>query len=151
LVDGVRALSCGKEDDRDEGSSPSESSSVPSSEPTVKHILNNNNIDAVKNHNSEQKSNCSVKETPNTNGVTVVNGGSDVTDSPVVPPSPTSLKSASSGASNGGHSSLDGSSLEMNLNMSVSQMTQLLAQKKKPDPKKVQMDLKQKYEIISSM
>jgi len=37
------------------------------------------------------------------------------------------------------------------LNMSVAEVRQLLAQKKKYDPKKIQMDLKQKYDIISSM
>lgn len=75
--------------------------------------------------------------------------------SPAVPASPTSLKSNSSGSTSGNALSSLGSggegNLEMSLNMSVSQMRQMLAQKKKVDPKKVAMDLKQKYEIISSM
>ena len=45
----------------------------------------------------------------------------------------------------------DSGSFELNLNMTAAQMRQLLAQKKKHDPKKVQMDLKQKYEIIQQM
>ena len=75
--------------------------------------------------------------------------------SPVVPASPTSLKSNSSGSTSGNGLSSLGSggegNLETSLNMSVLQMRQMLAQKKKVDPKKVAMDLKQKYEIISSM
>lgn len=89
-----------------------------------------------------------------------------------IPASPTSIKSAaSSNASSNGGSSTGGSltngttggykrssltgiidpNLEMSLNMSVSEMRQFLAQRKKQDPKKLPMDLKQKYEIISSM
>lgn len=37
------------------------------------------------------------------------------------------------------------------LNMSASEMRQLLAQRKKHDPKKIQMDLKKKYELIEQM
>jgi len=65
-----------------------------------------------------------------------------------VPASPTSTKSASS--SSGLPQASEGA-VDLNLNMSVSQMRQLLAQKKKNDPKKAQMDLRQKYEIIQQM
>lgn len=53
----------------------------------------------------------------------------------------TTTTSEAKGASNG----------SLNLNMSASEMRQLLAQRKKHDPKKVQMDLKKKYELIEQM
>lgn len=108
-----------------------------------------------------------------TNGIT--NGAIDSPDGrdsagDSIPASPTSIKSAtSSNASSNGGSSTGGSltngsltkrssltgiidpNLEMSLNMSVSEMRQFLAQKKKHDPKKAPMDFKQKYEIISSL
>jgi len=40
---------------------------------------------------------------------------------------------------------------ELNLNMSVSEMRQLLASRKKNDPKKAQLDLKTKYNILQHM
>ena len=47
--------------------------------------------------------------------------------------------------------SLSDSGIELNLNMTASQMRQMLAQKKKLDVKKAQIDLRQKYEIIQQM
>ncbi|KAI1290388.1 Na(+)/H(+) exchange regulatory cofactor NHE-RF2 [Halotydeus destructor] len=70
-------------------------------------------------------------------------------NSPAVPDSPASTKSATSS----GMASI--SPLppvgDLNLNMTVSEMRQLLAQKKKTDAKKAQLDLRQKYEIIQQM
>ena len=105
-----------------------------------------------------------------TNGVIDSPDGKDSAGDSI-PASPTSVKSAaSSNASSNGCSSTGGSTtngisgykrssltgiidrnLEMTLNMSVSEMRQFLAQKKKQDPKKIPMDLKQKYEIISTL
>lgn len=39
----------------------------------------------------------------------------------------------------------------LNLNMTASEMRQLLARRKKFDPKKAQMNIRQKYEIIQQM
>lgn len=50
-----------------------------------------------------------------------------------------------------GRPSSEADMLQLNLNMSVSEMRQMLARKKKQDPKKAQIDLKQKYEIIQQM
>ena len=110
--------------------------------------LNNNTIpeDADKGSSLD-----SIKIQVKTNGVSAA----PTLESSSIPASPTSLKSTSSGSHSGNAMSSLGSggegSLELSLNMSVSQMRQMLAQKKKVDPKKVAMDLKQKYEIISSM
>lgn len=88
-----------------------------------------------------------------------------------IPASPTSMKSSGStntskepisirNSSNGspsitmstnGRPPSESDKLEMSLNMSVSEMREMLARKKKHDPKKAQMDLKQKYEIIQQM
>ena len=71
---------------------------------------------------------------------------------------PTSVANLSTGSSammssmNGpGRPSSEADMLQLNLNMSVSEMRQMLARKKKQDPKKAQIDLKQKYEIIQQM
>lgn len=39
----------------------------------------------------------------------------------------------------------------LNLNMTASEMRELLARRKKFDPKKAQMNIRQKYEIIQQM
>lgn len=39
----------------------------------------------------------------------------------------------------------------LNLNLSASEMKKIISQRKKYDPKKVQMDLKEKYEIIQQL
>ena len=44
-----------------------------------------------------------------------------------------------------------GNSTELNLNMTAAEMRQLIAQRKKQDIKKTQIDLKKKYEIIQQM
>lgn len=69
---------------------------------------------------------------------------------------PTSIANLSTGSSSAlfpsnGRPPSDSDMLQMSLNMSVSEMRQMLAQKKKHDPKKAQIDLKQKYEIIQQM
>lgn len=63
---------------------------------------------------------------------------SPVASKPVAMPAPSEPASATSNGS-------------LNLNMSASEMRQLLAQRKKHDPKKIQMDLKKKYELIEQM
>ena len=110
------------------------------------------------------------------NGVKHVGGGSRGSSESTgsVPASPTSMKSSGSNSTsneptsvanlstgsssammssmNGaGHPSSEADMLQLNLNMSVSEMRQMLARKKKQDPKKAQIDLKQKYEIIQQM
>jgi len=72
-------------------------------------------------------------------------GGSNA-NTASIPGSPTSTKSS---ASSGPVLSSDGGGL--NLNMSASEMRQILAQRKKHDPKKAQMDLRQKYDMIQQM
>lgn len=69
---------------------------------------------------------------------------------------PTSMANLSSGSSSAilstnGRPPSESDILQMSLQMSVSEMRQMLARKKKNDPKKAQMDLKQKYEIIQQM
>lgn len=118
--------------------------------------LNNNNTIAeqsLKSNGLEVADSMTVQV--KANGVSGGHSAVLADGSPAVPASPTSLKSNSSGSTSGNALSSLGSggegSLESSLNMSVSQMRAMLAQKKKVDPKKVAMDLKQKYEIISSM
>lgn len=41
--------------------------------------------------------------------------------------------------------------VDLNLNMTASQMRQLIAQRKKKDAKKANLDLREKYEIIQQM
>lgn len=41
--------------------------------------------------------------------------------------------------------------LDLNLNMTASQMRQIIAQRKKKDAKKANIDLREKYEIIQQM
>lgn len=68
---------------------------------------------------------------------------------PVEPPRiPTESNGSGSTTTTEAKGSSNGS---LNLNMSASEMRQLLAQRKKHDPKKVQMDLKKKYELIEQM
>lgn len=69
---------------------------------------------------------------------------------------PTSIANLSTGSSSAmfpsnGRPPSESDMLQMSLNMSVSEMRQMLARKKKQDPKKAQIDLKQKYEIIQQM
>lgn len=66
-----------------------------------------------------------------------------------LPASPQSSKSSHS--QNGVNTPQNPGMDELNLNMSVSEMRQLLASRKKRDPKKIQMDLRHKYEIIQRM
>ncbi|GFY46548.1 uncharacterized protein TNIN_319611, partial [Trichonephila inaurata madagascariensis] len=72
-----------------------------------------------------------------------------------IPDSPHSTKSSrSTNSVGGGSTSNDPTSLEegvLNLNMSASQMRQMLANRRKKDPKKEPMDIRQKYEIIQQM
>ncbi|XP_054718954.1 Na(+)/H(+) exchange regulatory cofactor NHE-RF2-like [Uloborus diversus] len=74
-----------------------------------------------------------------------------------IPDSPHSTKSSRSTNSVGGGSNQNGqlpSTLEdgmLNLNMSASEMRQMLANRRKKDPKKEPMDIRQKYEIIQQM
>ena len=113
--------------------------------------------DTFSNGHTERQSSPSVNEAPivvkklsqpadNSRASSVAtesNGTSSVPASPT-----TSTKSASSSGM------LPPAALgdsDLNLNMSVSQMRQMLAQKKKHDPKKATMDLRQKYEIIQQM
>ncbi|XP_055944787.1 Na(+)/H(+) exchange regulatory cofactor NHE-RF1-like [Argiope bruennichi] len=74
---------------------------------------------------------------------------------PSIPDSPHSTKSSRSTNSVGGGSTSNGpTSLEegmLNLNMSASEMRQMLANRRKKDPKKEPMDIRQKYEIIQQM
>ena len=96
--------------------------------------------------------NSSRSSTPQSNKIEVHNNrpsssGSNA-DNSSIPGSPTSSKS---GSSNGQMRSLSDSGIELNLNMTASQMRQMLAQKKKLDVKKAQIDLRQKYEIIQQM
>jgi Na(+)/H(+) exchange regulatory cofactor NHE-RF2 len=74
-------------------------------------------------------------------------GGSNTNTS--IPGSPTSSKSGSSLSAPSRQISESGA--DLNLNMSASEMRQILAQRKKHDAKKAQIDLKQKYEIIQQM
>jgi hypothetical protein len=74
-------------------------------------------------------------------------GGSNTNTS--IPGSPTSSKSGSSLNAPSRQTSESGA--DLNLNMSASEMRQILAQRKKHDAKKAQIDLKQKYEIIQQM
>lgn len=57
-------------------------------------------------------------------------------------PSFMSTSSADESAQNGSR---------LNLNLSASEMKKIISQRKKYDPKKVQMDLKEKYEIIQQL
>ena len=113
--------------------------------------LNNNNTTAA----TQEVKQDAVDSKPLPLKVNGVNGHPAAESPPAIPASPTSFKSSSSGSTSGLALSSLGSggegNLELSLNMSVSQMRQMLAQKKKVDPKKMAMDLKQKYEIISSM
>ncbi|XP_015919253.2 Na(+)/H(+) exchange regulatory cofactor NHE-RF1 [Parasteatoda tepidariorum] len=73
-----------------------------------------------------------------------------------IPDSPHSTKSSRSTNSVGGNSNQNGplGQLEdgvLNLNMSASEMRQMLANRRKKDPKKEPMDIRQKYEIIQQM
>ncbi|GBN78964.1 hypothetical protein AVEN_99577-1 [Araneus ventricosus] len=74
---------------------------------------------------------------------------------PSIPDSPHSTKSSRSTNSVGGGSTSNGpTSLEegmLNLNMSASEMRQMLANRRKKDPKKEPMDIRQKYDIIQQM
>ncbi|XP_037556310.1 Na(+)/H(+) exchange regulatory cofactor NHE-RF1 [Dermacentor silvarum] len=75
----------------------------------------------------------------------LVTGTNQIDSSPeakVAPPTEPAPSEPANATSNG--------SLNM-LNMSASEMRQLLAQRKKHDPKKIQMDLKKKYELIEQM
>lgn len=96
-----------------------------------------------------------------------------IKQSPVTSPSPSEEKapvprsptnSNRSESSNGTASSHNGSQMNMtdrnsslgsdeflNLNMTASQMRALITQRKKRDPKKEQLDLRQKYQIIEQM
>lgn len=115
----------GKEDTEEEESRSSESEPVPA------------------------KTEVSAREEPNgtgdkaaegpVTGLTQVDSGSKSKPAPGTEPAPAEPANA---MSNG--------SLNM-LNMSASEMRQLLAQRKKHDPKKIQMDLKKKYELIEQM
>ncbi|KAH8034986.1 hypothetical protein HPB51_003827 [Rhipicephalus microplus] len=115
----------GKEDTEEEESRSSESEPVPA------------------------KTEVSAREEPNgtgdkaaegpVTGLTQVDSGSESKPAPGTEPAPAEPANA---MSNG--------SLNM-LNMSASEMRQLLAQRKKHDPKKIQMDLKKKYELIEQM
>uniref|UniRef100_A0A1W7RA25 Na(+)/H(+) exchange regulatory cofactor NHE-RF2 n=1 Tax=Hadrurus spadix TaxID=141984 RepID=A0A1W7RA25_9SCOR len=67
-----------------------------------------------------------------------------------VPDSPQSTKSSHS-QSNGPKSPPSNEGGDLNLNMSASEMRQLIAARKKHDPKKIQMDLRKKYDIIQQM
>lgn len=48
-------------------------------------------------------------------------------------------------------SASNGAPLDLNLNMTASQMRQIIAQRKKKDAKKANIDLREKYEIIQQM
>lgn len=48
-------------------------------------------------------------------------------------------------------STANGSPLDLNLNMTASEMRQIIAQRKKKDAKKANIDLREKYEIIQQM
>lgn len=117
----------------------------------------------------------SISPNKSNGGIHVKNGSGGSRGSSVstgsIPASPTSLKSSestsaskeptsmanlSSGSSSAilstnGRPPSESDILQMSLQMSVSEMRQMLARKKKNDPKKAQMDLKQKYEIIQQM
>lgn len=67
-----------------------------------------------------------------------------------VPDSPQSFKSSNSQTNDSKVTNTNGT-IDLNLNMSASEMRQLLASRKKHDPKKIQMDLKKKYDIIQQM
>lgn len=69
-----------------------------------------------------------------------------------IPDSPQSTKSSHS-QSNGPKSPppSNGGSGDLNLNMSAAEMRQLIAARRKHDPKKIQMDLRKKYDIIQQM
>ncbi|KAG8195498.1 hypothetical protein JTE90_010801 [Oedothorax gibbosus] len=70
-----------------------------------------------------------------------------------IPDSPHSSRSTNSigGGSNGPASVPSLEEGVLNLNMSASEMRQMLANRRKKDPKKEQMDIRQKYEIIQQM
>lgn len=72
-----------------------------------------------------------------------------------IPDSPQSTKSSRSTNSTGGGNTPNGQTgLEdgvLNLNMSASEMRAMLANRRKRDPKKEPMDIRQKYEIIQQM
>lgn len=76
-------------------------------------------------------------------------------DNSYIPDSPQSTKSSRSTNSAGGGSTQNGqTALEdgmLNLNMSASEMRQMIANRRKKDPKKEPMDIRQKYEIIQQM
>ncbi|XP_023214148.1 Na(+)/H(+) exchange regulatory cofactor NHE-RF1-like [Centruroides sculpturatus] len=67
-----------------------------------------------------------------------------------VPDSPQSFK-GSNHQLNGSKVTNSNGAVDLNLNMSASEMRQLLASRKKHDPKKIQMDLRKKYDIIQQM
>lgn len=83
-----------------------------------------------------------------------------VTDSPISSRSSTNGDSMNTGSTNAiiGTSNdesnglrSNGKPLDLNLNMTASEMRQLIAQRKKKDAKKANLDLREKYEIIQQM
>lgn len=114
----------GKEDaDEDESRSPEpEAAPAKMEEPTREDKAPDAAPDVAASHTTETPR---VEESP-------------VASKPVAVPPPSEPASATSNGS-------------LNLNMSASEMRQLLAQRKKHDPKKIQMDLKKKYELIEQM
>uniref|UniRef100_L7M094 PDZ domain-containing protein n=1 Tax=Rhipicephalus pulchellus TaxID=72859 RepID=L7M094_RHIPC len=95
------------------------------------------------------KTEVSAREEPNGTGdkaaESPVTGSSQVDSSSEAKPAPSTEPAPSEPAN-----ATSNGSLNM-LNMSASEMRQLLAQRKKHDPKKIQMDLKKKYELIEQM
>lgn len=85
-----------------------------------------------------------AKETGGSRSSTPLNGSS-------IPDSPRSTKSSHSSGGGSSHNGPASPDLELNLNMSASEMRQILAARKKKDPKKAQMDIRQKFEIIQQM
>lgn len=94
-------------------------------------------------HKTKDEINTSRSSTPMDGSV-----GSSIPDSPQ---STKSSRSTNSGGAQNGASSLDSGMGGLNLNMSASEMRQMLANRRKKDPKKEQMDIRQKYEIIQQM
>ncbi|KAL3199364.1 hypothetical protein MRX96_014012 [Rhipicephalus microplus] len=127
----------GKEDTEEEESRSSESEPVPA-KTEVGGTNGGSYYDLFPAREEPNGTGDKAAEGPVT-GLTQVDSGSESKPAPGTEPAPAEPANA---MSNG--------SLNM-LNMSASEMRQLLAQRKKHDPKKIQMDLKKKYELIEQM
>nr|XP_027195490.1 Na(+)/H(+) exchange regulatory cofactor NHE-RF1-like [Dermatophagoides pteronyssinus] len=126
----------------DSSASASSSSSLSLSSSTSSSKNNNNNRNNI---NGSPISN---------NSESNLNNNNNEIDEKKLQSNGTTTKRIVSNDNNGGgnvSSGNGGNSTELNLNMTAAEMRQLIAQRKKQDIKKTQIDLKKKYEIIQQM